>query len=284
VPGRSSVRTAPESQEVQRGHLEQPRPQRSHRHHYRHSHRHRRPGMAGRTTRADADPRAAEGATLDPPARPDRVPRRPRRGHGRVVHVASTGPDLRTGDQMALPDRRHPPGVRHAGDGPVRDGDRREHLLRRRPGLQTTDVVLLQRGDPGLHLARASVHRRRRLRGGDRHTLDRLGVRRPDPGRRGVQPGQGDLPAAGEPARPAHRRARGRHLGRRLAGRPVERRHLDPQRHVPLRLPAGRSDVGGLVPGHRRCDRLRRSVRHAADVVHAAPAGQRGRTPTTRPR
>ena len=39
-----------------------------------------------------------------------------------------------------------------------------------------------------------------------------------------------------------------------------------------LRLPAGPGAHRGLVPGHRGLDRLRGTVRHAADVVHPAPA------------
>ena len=130
-------------------------------------------GRAGRSAAPDQEERVWQAGRLEPmPIRklpdappsihilgPDRVPRRARRRHGRVLHVAPAGPAVRAGDPVAVPDRRHPAGRRHAGDGPLRDGDRGEHLLRRGPGVQAADVVLLRRRDPRSTSGRVTCRR-----------------------------------------------------------------------------------------------------------------------------
>ena len=65
-------------------------------------------------------------------------------GLRRDVSVAAARHPLRAGYPLALLHRRHAPGSRHAGDGPLRDGHRREHLLRGGPSVAADNVVVLR--------------------------------------------------------------------------------------------------------------------------------------------
>src|SRR5215216_8045918 len=73
-------------------------------------------------------------------------------GLRRDVSMAAARHPLRAGDPLALLYRRHAPGSRHAGDGPLRDGHRREHLLWGGATVAADNVVVLRHSDIGLHL------------------------------------------------------------------------------------------------------------------------------------
>src|SRR5215207_2703090 len=90
-------------------------------------------------------------------------------GLRRDVSVAAARHTLRAGDPLALLYWRHAAGNRHAGDGPLRDGHRREHLLRGGPPVAADNVVVLRHSGVGLHLAWARGARGAGVREPDWH-------------------------------------------------------------------------------------------------------------------
>ena len=104
--------------------------------------------------RADADQGATGGSGFVAHPRSRYAPGGAGGGLGRDVSVAAARHPLRAGYPLALLYRRHATGGRHAGDGPLGYGHRREHLLRGGPSVAAHNVAVLRHSHTGLHLAR----------------------------------------------------------------------------------------------------------------------------------
>ena len=182
---------------------------------------------AGRLA-ADADPQAAGGAAGGAHHRAGDDPRRARRGPRRDVPLAATGHRVRPEHPLAVPGRRHAADRRDARDGPLRDGDRRIDLLRRRARLATDHVAVLRHRDRGLHLARPHLDGRRRARGAHRHPVAAVRLARPGDHRADVH---------GREVRLQHRRGRAGVPRRRARDRVGDhrgdrRQPVRPRRHA----------------------------------------------------